>query len=367
MTALPSPRSIARLLPEADPDSLVFEPLRSGGVAALLRRRQDGAPIAFDLGPGGRPRRLSPEDDPALPGARLLADWAALAARLHPVLASVETVALAAYHPGRRATARIEGRSGRGRRAAVYLKLLRPAPFARAARALAALSPVGRSPLRLAAPVRFLGAEAALVVPAAPGRALHDLVLAGADLAIPFVARALRALAARVAPPGLPPRGLEEERGSTLTMLDRAAAVGAAGRLAGLAEAVRRAALPRGSGSGLVHGDLHDKQVFIARGRVTLIDVEGLGAGDARIDAVNLAEHLRLRALEAPRRARGGAAARSALLGALGLDEEGDPAVRALVALVRARLAAVCAQRPRHRALADRLAAEAAAALRALA
>ena len=49
----------------------------------------------------------------------------------------------------------------------------------------------------------------------------------------------------------------------------------------------------------VVHGDLHDKNVFTSGGDVGLIDLDSLGIGPAETDLGNLGVHLRLRALQA--------------------------------------------------------------------
>ena len=55
----------------------------------------------------------------------------------------------------------------------------------------------------------------------------------------------------------------------------------------------------RSSNSVLVHGDLHDKNVFVDGGQVGLIDVDSMRVGHPAEDLGNLAAHLVLRALQA--------------------------------------------------------------------
>jgi len=47
-----------------------------------------------------------------------------------------------------------------------------------------------------------------------------------------------------------------------------------------------------------VHGDLHDKNIFVGSSGVRFIDLDGLGCGGAEIDLGNLAAHLQLRAMQ---------------------------------------------------------------------
>ncbi len=48
----------------------------------------------------------------------------------------------------------------------------------------------------------------------------------------------------------------------------------------------------------LAHGDLHDKNIFVAGDTAQLIDLDGLGQGFGEDDVANLAVHLELRALQ---------------------------------------------------------------------
>lgn len=51
--------------------------------------------------------------------------------------------------------------------------------------------------------------------------------------------------------------------------------------------------------STLVHGDLHDKNVFVGPSGLGLIDLDGVGLGAPEDDLANLGVHVRLRALQA--------------------------------------------------------------------
>jgi len=72
-------------------------------------------------------------------------------------------------------------------------------------------------------------------------------------------------------------------------------------RAAQLAHDLLRAA-PSSGASGVVHGDLHDKQLLCAAS-ITYLDVDGVAVGDPAIDVGNLLAHLRLRRLQERARA----------------------------------------------------------------
>lgn len=60
---------------------------------------------------------------------------------------------------------------------------------------------------------------------------------------------------------------------------------------------------PAAASQGLVHGDLHDKQILLDGDVVTLIDLDGAAPGPAELDIGNLEAHLILRALQQGRSA----------------------------------------------------------------
>jgi aminoglycoside phosphotransferase (APT) family kinase protein len=287
---------------------------------------------------------------PRLPGAELLRDRSRLARCLRPLLQEVEAAELVSCQPQRRAVLRVAGRAERGPRS-VYVKLLKRGTFERLAAVLPAL-PERAAGLRLALPCLWLEPEAAIVLEPAEGRWLHAALLEGEAAPVEALARALGALRQIAIPHGTPEHGMEAEKAATLRMLERGAKL--LPPLRDLAARVRELELPAAAARGLLHRDLHDKQIFFTSGQVELIDLDSVAAGDPRLDVVNLAEHLRLRALQEPGRCQG-EAARQALFDALGLDGR-EPSVLLLAALVRARLAGVYAQRPHRVALSARLA-----------
>ena len=106
--------------------------------------------------------------------------------------------------------------------------------------------------------------------------------------------------------------------------------------------------------TGLLHRDLHDKQVLIADGahRPGLLDLDTAAWGEPALDVANLLAHLDLRVrqdLLTPWRA---GAAREAFVGALAHDRQTRDRVEAYLVAARLRLSAVYALRPRWQAMA---------------
>ena len=89
--------------------------------------------------------------------------------------------------------------------------------------------------------------------------------------------------------------------------------------LAARAERLAKVAVPTKVRQGFVHGDFHDRQLFLTKDRANLIDLETVGRGDANFDLVNMAEQVRLRALQ-----QNGAddGTGTALLDRFGIDED---------------------------------------------
>ena len=232
----------------------------------------------------GEIRQVAPADDRALPGLQW---W----------LARGELIA---YRVGRRAVVRtvVDGE-------VAYAKVVPPrkvpgvARRAVAAAAVRGLGPDGFPDL----PGLLVadGDEGFLLVSAVAGRSLHELVAGPAPLdreTSALVARALARFHATPAagldlpaPPGVMGPGLW------------ATLVGT--QFPELEDCYRRAlhlvtAAPPAPATGerLVHGDLHDKNVVVSYGRIGLLDLDGLRAGDPVEDVANLAAHLVLRALQ---------------------------------------------------------------------
>jgi tRNA A-37 threonylcarbamoyl transferase component Bud32 len=126
-----------------------------------------------------------------------------------------------------------------------------------------------------------------------------------------------------------------------------------AGAIESTAEALVAAA---GSRHGVIHRDLHDKQVFITeQGRVEMLDFDLLAAGEPELDLGNWTAHLQLRAIQGEVTQAGAEEAAAEFLGGYGVHDE-----RRLRAYARSsllRLACVYSFRPRWPGVAARLAA----------
>ena len=328
----------AGLPPLAPTTELILRPESDRPVAIL--RPVGAAPRTFVLD-GDDVVELVPRADARLPAAPLLGDPALLVQALAPQLGPVSSPQLVAWRPGRRAVVRLQCGSG-----AVFVKFLDQKTYARAAATFAALGDAA-PPLRFARPVALLPALCGYAAASAPGRSLRELLAGAGQVPWDLLDATLRSL--RAVPPidGAPCHDFASARQAAATMLRKASFLDDA--LAGLAAAVDGLAAPASPGSGFVHGDLHDKQIFVADGATHLIDLEGVGGGDPAFDVVNLAEHLRLRALQQTGDDDGNA---DELLRRRGPGGSDLPRWRAVV---RARLCGVYALRPRWERLTARL------------
>ena len=187
-------------------------------------------------------------------------------------------------------------------------------------------------------------ARGVVTVRALGGAALHDR-LADADVRrVAAVVRRLHALE----PGDGGVRGPREEARVLQRWLDRLRPFDPAlyDRVASAADRVtQELSALEPSGRATIHGDLHDKQLFLLRdGGVAMIDLDTLGPGDPAIDFANLAVHIEMRALQGrlpP--ARAGELARELVRVCGPLD--------LLRRATWLRLACVYAFRPGHRAL----------------
>lgn len=325
-----------------------FEILKSKGAAALLTAG-DETPIALCACPTGPDRsleivRLDPSRDRGLRGRKLIGKAKRLAELCAPLFA-LESRRLVTYHPERRAVVRLEGRDRSGAPAIFYAKLLRRAAFDRARRLYDSLrSHAERAGLVI--PLLTSDEHHAFVYAQAPGRSLHERLLAGEQPDLSALVNGIERLG-EIEPPGhLDTHGLDAEKGATLKMLDRGRMV--VPELEPLRDAVGAIDVPGCGGYRLVHRDLHDKQIFIDDGAIRFIDFEGAARGPRHLDAVNLAEHCRLRTLQ--KRAPGGNELGKFLLERFEIDPN-DREVGLLTALTRARIAGVYAARPQWKAL----------------
>lgn len=276
--------------------------------------------------------------DPAL---RLCWAWAdarqreVIVAALCDRLTSVEVVA---HRPGRRIVLRLEGQRS-GRSVCFYLKGMRQASWNRTARAVEGARAAALHDI-VALPCATFEALHACAFEAIDGACLHRIGRAGGIARIGFVTTLLARFAAAdgAAAQVLAPRTFEDERRSTLAMLERGCAH--VGQLDRLHEQVRAWELPVSAPSdGFVHGDLHDKQIFAPAARV--IDLDGAGWGSPWIDRANLLEHVHLRVLQGVWTRAWSAS----LVDVLALSPA-PPAFVTARRLARARLAGVYAQRP---------------------
>lgn len=133
-----------------------------------------------------------------------------------------------------------------------------------------------------------------------PGRSLHEALRVDPLRSLDDVGRLLAALHAQAVPSWLPPRSGDDPRTwVATTRRSPTAHLEAISRLAGdLPPLELRCDV-------VVHGDLHDKNIFCdaARpdrpARLGLIDLDGLACGAPEDDVANLAVHLELRNLQA--------------------------------------------------------------------
>jgi hypothetical protein len=322
--------------------------LRADGERATATLRPIAGPPRVFVRESGLLVELCAAADEQLPGHRLLAEPQLLATALASQLGTVANVRLVAWRPGRRAVLRIVLGSGR----VVWCKLLDRKSWRRAMRAFAAMR-VALAPLHLCLPELLLEDYCAYLAPNAPGDSLRALLAEGRLPPVTHIARGLMALAYTHGDDELPVLDFAAVRKATTAMLQKGAAQH--GDLHELAAKV--ATLPDIEGNratAFVHGDLHDKQIFVDDDRISLIDLEGVSIGDARFDLANLAEHIRLRDLQQTGRDQGFA---DVLLARCGMTPDAH-ATRAFRCMVRARLCGVYALRPRWTTLVTQLRSE---------
>lgn len=347
-------RELVAALPTIEPHTELI--LRTDADGATATLRPEDAPPRIFAHANGRVVELDPAADGGLPGSALLADAGALQELLRPHVGVVATARLVAWRPGRRAVVRVLDERG----AAHWLKLFDRRGHRRAARAFAAIGAT-TSPMSLLTPTAGFDAECAFLTGSAPGTSLRTLLANGAPAPLTTIARGVAALAYTEVHGDAPLFDFVRARDAAIDLLGKAAAVRADlhGLAAGLAS---MPAVPGPRPAGFVHGDLHDKQLFVDGERTHLIDLEGFGIGDPRFDVVNLAEHVRLRDLQRTARDTGLGDTILARNGLLPTDE----VALAFRAVVRARLCGVYALRPRWRHLVDRLVTETSTALEQL-
>ncbi|MBL8749753.1 MAG: phosphotransferase [Planctomycetes bacterium] len=332
-------------MPSAEPgDEVILRPVACGVEATL--RRDGAAPRVFAATDEGALER-HPADDTGLPGASLLTNAAALRALLEPTIGAITATRLVAWRPSRRAVVRIDTAAGHTH----WLKLLDERGHRRSKRTFAALGRV-LSPMRLAVPKHCFDDHCAHLAANAPGTSLRAMLAAG-EAPITAIARGAAALAYTEVGDTLPTIDFARARAQAVDLLTKASAMRS--DLAELGAAIGRLPEPEPPARrGFVHGDLHDKQMFVANGETCVIDLEGAGVGDSRFDVANLAEHVRLRELQ---RRDTDSGLGDVVVARCGLLPDAA-ATRLFRAVVRARLCGVYALRPRWAALVDRLCTE---------
>lgn len=223
----------------------------------------------------------APADDPALPG---LAE-------------ALGSGTLIGYRVGRRAiVATPDG----------FTKVLRPKrvePIAATHRWLAAACPAVDTPAITAA-----SATGSIELSVVPGRSLHSTLrnptsAAQLDRAIARIAAAIALLHATSPASHLPEKAVEKPSDWVETV-----ACGEPRARSELFSIVARLPALEPAPTVVVHGDLHDKNIFHRPGGVGLIDLDGVGLGAPEDDVANLAVHLHLRALQAGHRSAEGRA-----------------------------------------------------------
>jgi len=214
-----------------------------------------------------------------------------------------------------------------------------------------------RLPLWLCTPEHSHEEAATLQFPAVQGASLHDVLRSGGHPPVELLCNALLAARELRVEPGLPVSGFVEAHEASCNMVRRGAEL--LPELQALLDVLCAWSPPTDETLCWQHGDLHDKQVFLTGSGVSWIDLDGASLGDWRQDLANLAEHLRLRALQLPDAAGSEEVADYLLHRCGGSRSKADERLVAWCALTRARLAGVYSLRPRWRDIALRLGHEA--------
>lgn len=338
--------ALLRALPTLGPGvELILRPTDTGATATL---RTDGAPPRVFRAEGDEVAETFATADQGLPGAALLADPSQLQQALAACIGSIAAAQLVAWRPARRAVARVIASDG----SVHWLKLLDRKSWRRAAAAFAAVG-APLHPTQLALPELLLPDACAYLVPNVPGSSLRTLAASDAWPTMTTLVRGLMSLGYTDLRAELPRHDFERARTTAINSLEQGAALRP--ELADLPAAIAGMAAPAApTHLGFVHGDLHDKQLFVDGERMTVIDLEGMAFGDIRFDLANLAEHVRLRELQRSGQDSGRA---DHLLTRCGHGPD-DVSMRAFRTVVRARLCGVYALRPRWQPLVASLLAE---------
>jgi aminoglycoside phosphotransferase (APT) family kinase protein len=219
---------------------------------------------------------VEPADDSKLP---------ALASALH-------RGDLVAYRAGRRAVVATEHG---------FVKVVRPARAACLVAIHEALAATSGAP---AVPqVEAATEDGAIDLTIVHGRSLHDLIRRGADDGILADSAATLAALHSSAPPSVLEAGRPDTAARWVGVVGRAEPVAARAiaPLASRIDAEIAAVTSRRTGTDpvIVHGDCHDKNLFLDRLGSGFIDLDGARLGLREEDLANLAIHVALRALQA--------------------------------------------------------------------
>ncbi|SDT55920.1 hypothetical protein [Jiangella sp. DSM 45060] len=311
------------------------DPVRWAEVAAATRGGVDVPARGVVLQPDGADRRLAALAGlVARPGSRLLV-----------------------HRPERRAVVRLDGDGGR-----CYAKVLRPGADAALAGRLAALAVALRGVAEMPRPLALPLGDGVLAQSELPGPTLYEAAaspdpssgpLSGLLAGWERLGVALRRL--HGTPPGAvavtATHDAADEEAVTTRWLRAAAA---SGLLPPVDVAALLMSLRSGAPgpAGLLHRDLHDKQAVLQpSGRLGLLDLDTVAAGERALDVANVLVHLELRVAQralTPSLAR---SARAAFLAGLDPDDATLARVPAYERATRLRLAGVYAFRPRWREL----------------
>lgn len=192
-----------------------------------------------------------------------------------------------------------------------------------------------------------------------PGRPLYEILgdsqTSDADVerAGQRVGAALARLHATPAPAALPRHDAEAEYAVTARWVELATAYGLLTHLSvepgRLLEMVHGRLAGEGGAPGLVHRDLHDKQLLLAGDAVGMLDFDLAATGEAALDLANLAVHLELRARQGRCPVERAAGCAAALIDGYRPSIAVRRRIAAYQLATRARLACVYAFRPAHR------------------
>lgn len=261
---------------------------------------------------------------------------------------------LRAHRPERRAVVEVLDDEPR------FVKMVRPERLdAATVRAMTARLQGVRTP-RVLAVDRVAGT---ITTAAMPGRTLHEAIRAGeAGLAAALreVGSALSRLHRAPVPDEVRVHGPAEEIAVVDRWLDmvRAHGLTAAWPEVDRARARLPGLLPRVGRGGLLHRDLHDKQLTLGADEVGMLDLDLLAVGDPALDLANLVVHLELRARQALLPVVSVRELVAALLAGYRPDARTRAAAAGYLLSARLRLVAVYAFRPASRVAAAALMSE---------